>query len=68
MEFSNPLPPSNYTHQTSQDDSQPLTNEDFRKLMMTPKVGGQTQSARVYQTQKFVSLHIKIKCYIYKKK
>ncbi|XP_067928502.1 protein Red-like [Watersipora subatra] len=51
MEFSNPLPPTSYTQQTSQDETQPLTNEDFRKLMMTPRVGGPAQNARVYQKQ-----------------
>ncbi|KAF6031780.1 IK [Bugula neritina] len=55
MEFSNPLPPSNYAHQTSQEDSQPLTNDDFRKLMMTPRVGGPTPSSKVYQKQASVT-------------
>lgn len=52
MEFSNPLPPTNYTQQVSQDDSQPLTNDDFRKLMMTPRVGSATPATKVYQKQK----------------
>ena len=51
MEFSNPAPPTNYTHQTSQDDGQPLTNDDFRKLMMTPRVGGPAPAAKTYQKQ-----------------
>lgn len=55
MEFSNPLPPTNYAQQTSQDDSQPLTNDDFRKLMMTPRVGAPRPSSQVYQKQTSVT-------------
>lgn len=39
--FSNPLPPSDLVRQDSHDDSTShLTNDDFRKLLMTPKVHG----------------------------
>ena len=37
--FVNPQPPSNYVRPASNDDSGPLTNEDFRKLLMTPSAG-----------------------------
>eukprot|EP00057_Strongylocentrotus_purpuratus_P029213 XP_011683687.1 PREDICTED: protein Red isoform X4 [Strongylocentrotus purpuratus] len=38
-EFSNPLPPSNVRHDSTEDDSglQKLSNDDFRKLLMTPR-------------------------------
>ena len=58
MEFSNPAPPTNYTHQTSQDDGQPLTNDDFRKLMMTPRVGGPAPAAKTYQKQTWVDVFV----------
>lgn len=35
--YSNPLPPQDYNHDVG-DDAHPLTNEDFRKLLMTPRV------------------------------
>ncbi|CAE1318063.1 IK [Acanthosepion pharaonis] len=35
--YSNPLPPPDYNHDVG-DDAHPLTNEDFRKLLMTPRV------------------------------
>ena len=35
--YSNPLPPPDYNHELG-DDAHPLTNEDFRKLLMTPRV------------------------------
>lgn len=37
--FANPQPPSNYKHSVSRDDTGHLTNDDFRKLLMTPSVG-----------------------------
>lgn len=55
MEFSNPLPPSNYTQQNSHDESHPLTNDDFRKLMMTPRVGGPPAASTVYNKQTSVT-------------
>nr|XP_054755325.1 protein Red-like [Lytechinus pictus] len=38
-EFSNPLPPSNMRHASTEDDSglTKLSNDDFRKLLMTPR-------------------------------
>ncbi|RNA28418.1 Red [Brachionus plicatilis] len=35
--FANPQAPSNYVH-PQKDDSGPMTNEDFRKLLMTPSI------------------------------
>lgn len=35
--YSNPLPPPDYNAEVG-DDAHPLTNEDFRKLLMTPRV------------------------------
>lgn len=55
MEFSNPLPPSNYTQQTSHDEGHPMTNDDFRKLMMTPRVGGPPAASTVYKKQTSVT-------------
>lgn len=55
MEFSNPLPPTNYAQQTSHDDSHPLTNDDFRKLMMTPRVDAPQPTSQVYQKQSSVT-------------
>lgn len=51
-EFANPQPPSNYTVPHSRDDTSALSNEDFRKLLMTPSVSSTvrastTQSAKV---------------------
>lgn len=34
--FANPQPPSNYSHPHSREDTSHLTNDDFRKLLMTP--------------------------------
>ena len=34
--FANPQPPSNYSHPRSREDTSHLTNDDFRKLLMTP--------------------------------
>ncbi|XP_064636750.1 protein Red-like [Lineus longissimus] len=51
--FSNPLPPSDLVHNTSaedQDDLHPLTNDDFRKLMMTPRVPGMGSGAAASAT------------------
>ncbi|XP_035825387.1 protein Red isoform X1 [Aplysia californica] len=42
--FSNPLPPAGHRVSTEEDadDEHPLTNEDFRKMLMTPKAGSTT--------------------------
>ncbi|XP_014675503.1 PREDICTED: protein Red-like [Priapulus caudatus] len=53
--FSNPLPPEQHLLQENdsdeyEDDLHSMTNEDFRKLMMTPRapMPSQTQSARLH--------------------
>lgn len=43
--FANPQPPSNYIPAKNSDKEIDLTNEDFRKLLMTPSVGGSNKAA-----------------------
>lgn len=42
--YSNPLPPADYNTEVG-DDAHPLTNEDFRKLLMTPRVAAGSSSS-----------------------
>jgi IK cytokine len=54
-EFVNPQPPPNYRPQTSKDEtsnSQPMTNADFRKLLMTPAAGTHRLDASVRSSNK----------------
>ncbi|BFZ15018.1 hypothetical protein BsWGS_18057 [Bradybaena similaris] len=56
--FSNPLPPS--SHRVSVDDAaedeHPLTNEDFRKMLMTPKPSSSSYSETIRHAKKEVSV------------
>ncbi|GAB1603986.1 protein Red-like [Argonauta hians] len=44
--YSNPLPPADYNAEVG-DDAHPLTNEDFRKLLMTPRVAAGSSSTHI---------------------
>ncbi|XP_059151549.1 protein Red-like [Physella acuta] len=52
--FSNPLPPSGHrVHgEDGNDDEHPLTNEDFRKMLMTPKPSSSSYSETVRHARK----------------
>lgn len=49
--FSNPLPPSHHKDEDS-DDGHPLTNEDFRKMLMTPRGSLSSYSATISQARR----------------
>ncbi len=55
--FVNPQPPANYSHPTqSKQENDHLTNEDFRRLLMTPSVS--SSSIREKTTQSTSKLEI----------
>ncbi|XP_067664128.1 protein Red-like [Haliotis asinina] len=45
--FSNPLPPVNHQQDPDDDDAHPLTNEDFRKMLMTPRGASSSYTATI---------------------
>ncbi|CAH1777027.1 unnamed protein product [Owenia fusiformis] len=47
--YSNPAPPQGMAQGDDDDDAQPLTNDDFRKLMMTPRVPSSSGSSNAPQ-------------------
>lgn len=60
--FSNPLPPQNFEDFGEDDEGQHLTNEDFRKMLMTPRVSssGSASSSTVHHgTKPAVTQHKK---------
>lgn len=51
--FSNPLPPENHHYSDDEDEGHPLTNDDFRKMLMTPR--GPGPAAKQHQHQPHTS-------------
>ncbi len=49
--FANPQPPSNYVRSRGHEDTSNLTNDDFRKLLMTPSASS-TNREKVVQSSK----------------
>jgi IK cytokine len=49
--FANPQPPSNYVRSRAHEDTSNLTNDDFRKLLMTPSASS-TNREKVVQSSK----------------
>ncbi|XP_052089428.1 protein Red-like isoform X4 [Mytilus californianus] len=49
--FSNPLPPENHHYSDDEDEGHPLTNDDFRKMLMTPRGPGPAAKQQQHHQQ-----------------